>query len=135
MARSIRSFALFLLAVLAVTSAVPSIEHGYVSRISRQTSGHVLSFNINLADLTPLSNYDILYSAGIAAGETQVLDWTPLATPAVTNQVDQKLTLLTIPDNYNITVNLKVVDKSNNNAETIYSSHELKGKRIRLHFK
>lgn len=130
MARSIRSFTFFLLAVLAVASALPSIEHGYVSPISRQTSGHVLSFKIDLTDLTPpLSNYLIFYSAGIAAGETQVLNWTALATPATTNQVDQKLTSVTIPDNYNITVNLKVVDTTNNNAETVYSSHELKGKR------
>eukprot|EP00029_Vermamoeba_vermiformis_P007114 TRINITY_DN2983_c0_g1_i1.p1 TRINITY_DN2983_c0_g1~~TRINITY_DN2983_c0_g1_i1.p1 ORF type:complete len:661 (-),score=182.70 TRINITY_DN2983_c0_g1_i1:85-2067(-) len=124
MARSIRSFAFFLLAVLAVTNAV-SIEHGRVSQISRQTSGHMLSFVADLGLETP-SNYDVYYSVGLAAGQKEVLDWTPIASPVTVNRVDHTLTSVTIPDNYNITINLLLVDKAGLLANQTYSSHELK---------
>jgi hypothetical protein len=122
MARSIRSFAFFILAVLAVVNAV-TIEHGYVSRISRQTSGHVLSFKADLSDVT-VADYTVFYSAGIAAGSVEVLDWTQLVSPASINQIDITLTELTLPDNYNIYVNVKLVNAQN--AEQIFSSQELK---------
>ncbi len=85
-----------------------------------------MSFKADLSDLTPLSNYDVFYSVGVTPLSTEILTWTPLANPQAGNQVDLTIAL-TIPDNYEVYINLKTVTKDTS-TETTYSSDALMGK-------
>lgn len=84
-----------------------------------------MSFDADLSDLTPLSNYDVFYSVGVSPLTTEILDWTQLTAPQSVNQVDLTISMV-IPEDYAIYVNLKTVEKSSN-LTALYNSSALLG--------
>jgi hypothetical protein len=123
MARSLRSFVFFVLATFALVNAV-SIDHGYISTISRQTSTRVLSFRADLSSLSSLTNIVASYSVGISAGTTEIISWQVIAGLQAVNTITETFAT-PLPDDYTVFINLKVVD-TETSAETIYSSASLK---------
>ena len=124
MARSIRSFAFFVLAILALANA-QSVNHGFISNIDRQTSPYFLSFRADLSALNSLTGINVFYSIGITAGTTDVLGWTQINSPQAVNTIVETFAT-PLPDDYAIYINLKTVDTNNGNAEQVYSSASLK---------
>lgn len=147
MARSLRSFVFFVLATFALVNAV-SVDHGYISTISRQTSSkiynntiaifiwilnlnclaRVLSFRADLSSLSSLTNIVASYSVGISAGTTEIISWQVIAGLQAVNTITETFAT-PLPDDYTVFINLKVVD-TETSAETIYSSASLKGKSL-----
>ena len=124
MARSIRSFAFFVLAILALANA-QSVNHGFISNIDRQTSPYFLSFRADLSALNSLTGINVFYSIGITAGSSAVLGWTQINNPQAVNTIVETFAT-PLPDDYTIYINLKTVDTNNGNAEQVYSSASLK---------
>lgn len=123
MARSIRSFLFFVLATLVLVNAV-SIDHGYISTISRQTSSRVLSFRADLSSLSSLTNIEASYSIGISSGSTEILNWRTISNLQAVNTITETFAT-PIPDDYTVYLNLKVVD-TNAATENIVNSSPIK---------